>query len=65
MTLIGILSNSIGPLRGTDGFYLDPREVGSANGLSGDFNAGNSGHFWFLTLMLYRASQRDWWELGS
>ena len=33
MTLIGILRDSIGLLRGPDGSYLDPREVGSTNGL--------------------------------
>ena len=65
MTLIGILRDSIGPLSGTDGSYSDPREVGSINGLLGNFKAVNSSHFWFLTLILYRASQRDWWELES
>ena len=39
--------------------------LGALMGYLGDFKAGNSDHVWFLTLMLYRASQRDWWELGS
>ena len=39
--------------------------MGALMGYLLDFKAGNSGHIWFLSLKLYRATQMDWWELGS
>ena len=39
--------------------------VGAIMGYLGYPKVGNTAHVLFFTLMLYRALQRDWQELGS